>query len=80
MFPLCRELVSWRPVKGTELTQDLVMALWFAWLVWRDERGTLVSGDTGFTTDGLPWAPRSSGLLIPATSASPLRRNNALSV
>jgi hypothetical protein len=74
METLCRELVTWRPVKGTILVQDLVMALWFNWLIWRDERETLVRGGGGFHTEGLPFGARSSGLLIPVTSRSPLRR------
>ena len=41
MGPLVDELRSWRPRKrGTQLRQDLVMALWFAWLLWERERQT----------------------------------------
>lgn len=75
MQVLCQELTSWRPVKGTLLTQDLVMALWFCWIVWRDVRDTLSVMDDSFHSDGLPWGSRSSGLLIPATHGSPLRRS-----
>ena len=32
------QLTRWRPlVRGTKLTQDLTMALWFAWLRWRQK-------------------------------------------
>lgn len=35
MEPLLAELLAWRPyVKGRDLKQDRVMALWFAWLEW----------------------------------------------
>lgn len=33
------ELMRWRPMKrGTELTQDMVMAFWFAWRWWSNNR------------------------------------------
>lgn len=61
--PLVNELVDWRPyIKGTRLTQDLVMALWFCWMDWRDHRQTLHSGrsDRTIRTEALPWEPRSA--------------------
>lgn len=75
MAGLVKELVAWRPSKGTQLTQDMVMALWFCWLVWRDVRETLTANDQAFTTDGIPYGSRASGLLIPVMSGSPLRRH-----
>jgi hypothetical protein len=36
---LVEQLYSWRPyAKGSELTQDLVMALWFGWLYWQQRK------------------------------------------
>lgn len=54
------ELVRWRPFKkGTELKQDMVMALWFAWLWWSKFRSGLSTrtNNPGIQAPGLPWKP-----------------------
>ncbi len=41
MAPLLQQLRNWRPdVKTKDLTQDLVMSLWFCWLFWQEIRKT----------------------------------------
>lgn len=55
---LVSELVSWRPYKrGNRLRQDLVMALWFCWLKWRDVRLRLTAIPQPIEVGGLPWQP-----------------------
>lgn len=67
MGPLEAQLRSWRPdIPAKRRRQDLVMALWFAWLFWQERRGSL-SGTTGTisTRNKLPYVP---------TMVRPLRR------
>lgn len=62
------QLLAWRPGKrGTKLTQDLTMALWFCWLVWRQRRAHLAHDrvPTTWQVQALPWAPTRAGLLVP---------------
>ena len=67
---LQRQLYAWKPgVKGNRLRQDLVMALWFCWLTWRQRwkrPATASNGQRGFKTQGLPWTPTKTGILVPA--------------
>lgn len=64
------ELLAWKPkVRGNKLRQDLVMACWFAWILWRERRGRLAEGPDDrrpIRVQSLPWAPTSVGLLVPA--------------
>lgn len=63
------QLYAWKPgVRGNRLRQDMVMALWFCWIMWRERMKKPVEGKRshqGFRRDGLPYAPTSSGLLLP---------------
>lgn len=48
---LLRQLRAWKPLaRGNKLRQDQVMALWFAWIVWRSRRklGIPVSAKEAF--------------------------------
>lgn len=76
---LRKELVAWRAgMKGTELVQDLVMALWFSWIIWRDEKDTLAFQTSTTLQAGLgSWGERASGVLVPWSNGSPLRRSAA---
>lgn len=65
---LVGELLAWRPFKkGTKLRQDLVMALWFAWIKWRQRQGT--DTDPGqsdqFKHNAMPYTRTSTGLVLP---------------
>lgn len=65
---LISELLRWKPgVRGNKLRQDLVMALWFAWLIWRDQRNYGHIDTQTFRFQGLPWTPTRSGLTVPRT-------------
>lgn len=60
MEPLRHELLAWRPnVAPKLLCQDLVMALWFTWLIWtRSKRKQAREGaDPSWNTLGTPWRP-----------------------
>lgn len=66
---LKRQLYNWKPGKrGNVLRQDMVMALWFAWIIWREryKRPTETKDRNQFRTNALPYAPTRSGLLVPA--------------
>jgi hypothetical protein len=64
---LTTELFAWRPNrKGTQLKQDFVMALWFAWMWWKRHKDSLgVGGGGDFTFGGLPYSPTRTGLALP---------------
>lgn len=69
---LIGQLKAWKPKKrGTELRQDLVMALWFGWIVWRDRKSWVEQTATSFSFSGMPYKPTGSGsgLLIPRSAA-----------
>lgn len=56
--PLIDELTNWRPDKKTrQVRQDLVMAMWFAWLEWQRMRGRLEENASEWNRGGLPWRP-----------------------
>lgn len=57
------ELVSWRPYrKGTQLRQDLVMTLYFAWLRWRQLRSHLENRGKPIQMRGMAWKPTKAPL------------------
>lgn len=60
-----QELISWRPKeRGSRLRQDLVMALWFMWILWRG-RGTAAAADADqFRFKGSPYQLTKSGLAV----------------
>jgi len=61
MDHLVEELTTWRPdIKTKHLRQDLVMALWFAWLYWQRVRASMGMSPQGWHRPGLPWAPSSN--------------------
>lgn len=66
---LCRQLYSWKPgLRGTQLRQDMVMALWFVWILWRNrwkQPGQARKKHDRMRRPGLPWSPTKSGLLVP---------------
>ena len=66
---LVHQLYKWKPgVRGNKLRQDMVMCLWFAWILWRERARTPAASRReahGFQTGGLPWTPTGSGLLVP---------------
>ena len=63
------QLLRWRPgIKGNILRQDQVMATWFCWILWQSRRRTHPMTGTTFRSQGLPWAPTQTGLLLPAGS------------
>lgn len=66
---LTSQLYKWKPyVKGNKLRQDMVMCLWFGWILWRTrwkEPAQSRKNTSGFKKAGLPWAPTSSGLFVP---------------
>ena len=60
------ELLAWRPGrKGTQLRQDLVMALWFAWLLWRRRRDFVTLGPSNWDRDPVPWNTEKPQLIVP---------------
>jgi len=67
---LVRQLYNWKPMmKGNRLRQDLVMALWFCWIIWRERYKKPPEHQdhrTGFRRAGLPYRPTATGLLVPA--------------
>lgn len=66
---LKRQLYAWKPGKrGNVLRQDMVMCLWFGWIMWRErwkKPGEGKRNQSGFQAQGLPYAPTRSGLLVP---------------
>lgn len=67
-----RQLLRWRPgVKGANLRQDQVMALWFVWILWMSRRKLQAVTSKSFNGDKLPWKPTRTGLLVPNVGASP---------
>ena len=65
---LLAELHSWKPRKrGTELVQDMLMTMWFAWLLWRSRRaGTdeRSRAPEAFNTLGNPLGNTETGLIL----------------
>jgi hypothetical protein len=66
---LIRQCKTWRPrLRGNKHRQDLLMALWFGWILWR-ERGASHNDpqqtEHEFQFQGLPWSPTGAGLLVP---------------
>lgn len=56
--PLVRQLNAWRPdIPTKKLPQDDVMAMWFAWLAWQEQRGRIGHAGRSFVRKGLPWKP-----------------------
>ena len=62
MGVLVDELRSWRRnVRGRDLKQDLVMALWFGWVLWEAERETLRYKGSNWRIGGMPFKPTGYG-------------------
>lgn len=68
---LIAQLKAWRPfVRGNRLRQDLVMTLWFCWILWQQRhKDTEVVEDTTdqWRRSALPYKPTASGLLVPSS-------------
>ena len=66
---LCSQLYKWKQgLRGNRHRQDMVMALWFAWILWRSRWKAPVKArkkSNQFRRSGLPWSPTESGLLVP---------------
>lgn len=61
------QFLAWKPlIKGTHLRQDLLMAFWYVWTLWRHRRGTVMSeGVQSWKTERrLPFAP-TNALVLP---------------
>ena len=57
MSVLVNQLRNWRADVATRnLTQDQVMAMWFAWLFWQKKRRTLAT-TSNWSARGTPWRP-----------------------
>jgi hypothetical protein len=63
---LCRQLKSWKPlVRGSKLRQDRVMTMWFAWIVWQEQRRSFSPETKDWKRQGLPYGPGSMKPIIP---------------
>lgn len=63
------ELLRWRPRRpGTKLKQDMVMSLWFCWLLWRRRREYVTEGPSGWDTGTVPWNTPAPELIVPVGS------------
>jgi hypothetical protein len=60
------ELKAWRPRKrGTQLRQDMVMSLWFLWLLWRMRRDHVTLGPSNWDTGAVPFNTKVPQLIVP---------------
>lgn len=60
------ELKAWRPRrKGTQLKQDMVMSLWFLWLLWRRRREFVTLGPSKWDTGAVPFNTKTPELIVP---------------
>lgn len=67
---LRHQLLRWKPgARGSALRQDQVMALWFVWILWQSRRKTVTSSSSQFRSNGLPWKPTVSGLVVPSSGS-----------
>lgn len=58
MTPLVNQLRAWRPgVPSKLLVQNLVMAMWFAWRFWQQQRKSMETDLSAWSTRGTPWRP-----------------------
>jgi hypothetical protein len=56
--PLIDQLISWRPGADPRIVKmDAVMALWFVWIRWRQEREVMAQNDDAWSFGGTPWSP-----------------------
>lgn len=56
--PFRAELLAWRPDVPTKLLrQDMVMALWFMWVVWKQRQRRMKAKKQQWKTGGTPWKP-----------------------
>lgn len=67
---LVRQLKAWKPMaRGNKLRQDMVMALWFVWILWRTRYKGVVDptngGAEGWKRQGVSWGATNSGLILP---------------
>jgi hypothetical protein len=63
---LCRQLKAWKPlVRGSKLRQDRVMTMWFAWIVWQEQKGRLVDKPQSWRRQGVPYEALRAQPIIP---------------
>lgn len=65
---LVDQFETWRPYKrGNRLVQDLVICTWFLWKRWQSWKavGATTTEVSAFRTQGVPYHPTESGLLVP---------------
>lgn len=64
---LIRQMKQWKPhVRGNRVRMDLLMTLWFLWIVWQERgRGDDGQGSEAFRFAGLPFRPTKMGLMTP---------------
>lgn len=64
---LVGQMYRWRPYeRGNKLRQDMLMALWFGWILWRSRwKQRPDVQPAGFQRRNMPWRPTRSGLILP---------------
>jgi hypothetical protein len=63
---LCRQLKAWRPLaRGSRLRQDRVMTMWFAWIVWQEQRHVLARKPPTWKRQGVPYGAGKPQPIIP---------------
>lgn len=68
MEELLHQFRRWRPFKrGNKLRQDRVMAVWFAWITWRNRAKFFEAppDESPFRRQGLPYRVTQPGLIVP---------------
>jgi hypothetical protein len=61
-----QQCLAWKPhVKGTKLRQDILMAFWFAWILWRDRRGSKPNPNAVWETSHKLQGRPTRGLILP---------------
>lgn len=65
---LCKQLRRWKPlIRGNRQRMDRVMAMWFAWIYWQQQRTMLGQETVQWRRTGIPWAQQADKpqLIIP---------------
>lgn len=60
------QCLQWKPhVKGTKLRMDILMAFWFAWILWRDRRGSKPDPNSQWRMSTPMLGTKTRGLILP---------------